>query len=197
MTPPGTARTVVLVEGVSDAQAVEAAAEGRGLDLSACRTAVVPVGGATNLPRAVEAYGPHGRKLRLAGLCDEREEPWAVQALERGGLGRELDRAGLERLGFFVCVDDLEDELVRALGPDAVQRVIAAQGELGSFRTLQKQAAQRDRPVERQLCRFFGSGSGRKTRYARLLVEALPPDALPRPLARLVDVLDGTAERPA
>ena len=48
--------------------------------------------------------------------------------------------------------------------------------------TLQKQPAQRDRPHDAQLRRFFGSGSGRKIRYARLLVEALDLDNVPRPL---------------
>ena len=38
--------------------------------------------------------------------------------------------AELERLGFFVCVADLEDELVRAVGPEGVEAVIAGEGEL-------------------------------------------------------------------
>ena len=52
----------------------------------------------------------------------------------------------MEALGFFVCEADLEDELIRALGPDAVEAVVEAHGELGSFRTLQKQPAWRGRP---------------------------------------------------
>jgi hypothetical protein len=51
-------------------------------------------------------------------------------------------RAGLERLGFFVCVDDLEDELIRA-GPAQVTEVFAAHGDLGAFRTIQRQPAWR------------------------------------------------------
>jgi len=58
---------------------------------------------------------------------------------------------------------------------------------LGSFRTLQKQPAWRDEPVEEQLRRFLGSGGSRKIRYARLLVEALEPDAAPRPLQLVLE----------
>ena len=86
---------------------------------------------------------------------------------------RDLTRAEMERLGFFVCVADLEEELIRALGVTAVEDVVDAQGDLGAFRSLQRQPPWRDRPPEEQLRRFFGSGSGRKIRYARLLVEAL------------------------
>jgi hypothetical protein len=83
----------------------------------------------------------------------------------------------------FVCEPDLEAELVRALGATAVEAVIAAQGELDSFRRLQRQPAQRVRSVEAQLTRFFGGRSGNKARYARLLAEALPPSRIPAPLA--------------
>ena len=76
-------------------------------------------------------------------------------------------------VGFFVCVADLEDELIRALGTDAVEEVIAAEGEIGSFRTLQKQPAHGASPSRPQLRRFMGTTSGRKLHYARVLVEAL------------------------
>jgi hypothetical protein len=67
-----------------------------------------------------------------------------------------------------------------------VQRVVAAQGELGSFRTFQRQPAQRGRTPEQQLRRFMGTRSGRKIRYGRLLVEALDLAAVPRPLERVL-----------
>jgi hypothetical protein len=88
----------------------------------------------------------------------------------------------MERLGFYVCVADLEDELIRALGAAAVEQVVDAQGELGSFRTLQKQSAWQGRSTEEQLRRFMGSGARRKIRYGRLLVEALDLSQVPRPL---------------
>src|SRR6185437_3672211 len=156
---------VILVEGVSDQRAVEALAARRGRDLELERVGVVPIGGAQAIDRTLRRFDPGGSGVRLAGLVDAGEVAHYRRALERAGLG-----AGLERLGFYVCDADLEDELIRALGPAEVERVVAAQGELGSFRTLQKQAPWRDRPPEEQLRRFMGSGGSRKIRYARLLV---------------------------
>jgi hypothetical protein len=60
--------------------------------------------------------------------------------------------------------------------------VIDAQGDLGRFRTLQKQPEWRGRPAKEQLRRFMGSGGRRKIRYARLIVDALDLTQIPRPL---------------
>jgi hypothetical protein len=176
------ARAVVLVEGASDRVALEALAERRGRNLAAERVAVVPIGGAQAIGRFLSRLGPQGLDVRLAGLCDAAEEGDYRRGLERAGLGSRLGRADMERLGFYVCVADLEDELIRALGPDSVAKVVEAQGDLGSFRTLQKQPAWRGRPEEEQLRRFMGSGGSRKIRYARLLVDALDLSRVPRPL---------------
>ena len=180
-------RAAVLVEGTSDEQAVEALARRRGRDLLAEGVAVVPIGGATNIGRFLDALGPAGLDLQLAGLCDAAEEGYFQRGLERAGLGSGLTRAAMESLGFYVCVDDLEDELIRALGVAAVERVVDAQGDLGSFRILQKQPAQRGRPSHAQLQRFLGTRSGRKTSYGRLLVDALDLAQMPRPLDRVLD----------
>jgi hypothetical protein len=94
-------------------------------------------------------------------------------------MGTRLTRGDMEGLGFYVCVTDLEDELVRALGSAAVQQIVEAQGELGSFRTFQKQPAKRGLPLEEQLWRFMWN---RKIRYAPLLVDALDLGRVPRPL---------------
>ena len=109
-----------------------------------------------------------------------------VRALERAGFGEQLTRLDLERHGFYVCDADLEDELIRALGSPAVEEVLAANGDLNPFRTFQKQPAWRGRPAERQLRRFMGSADSRKLRYARLLVDALPLDRVPRPLVEVL-----------
>jgi hypothetical protein len=169
---------VILVEGASDRAAVEALALRLGRDLAVEGTEVVPLGGAQAIGRALAQFAG----VRLGGLCDAGEERDFRRALERAGLGEDLDRGGMEALGFFVCDADLEEELIRALGAERVLEVVDAQGELGSFRTLQKQPEWRGRPVEEQLRRFFGSGGSRKIVYARLLVEALEPDRVPRPL---------------
>jgi hypothetical protein len=86
--------------------------------------------------------------------------------LERGGLGPVRSRAEMEALGFYVCTADLEDELIRAAGAAAVERIISDQGELGSFRTFQQQPAQRRQTAGQQLHRFLGTRSGRKSQYA-------------------------------
>jgi hypothetical protein len=179
-------RTVVLVEGVSDQVALEAVAARRGRDLAAERVAVVPMGGARNIRHFLERFGPRGLDLRLAGLCDAGEEGDFRRGLEWAGLGSDLGRADLEARGFFVCVADLEDELIRCLGAAAVERVVEAQGEGGSFRTFQRQPAWRGRSPQEQLRRFIGTHSGRKARYARLLAGALDPASVPRPLDRLL-----------
>ena len=180
------ARSIVLVEGVSDRHALEALAERRGRNLGAERVSIVPMGGAQAIGSFLDLYGPGGLDLRLAGLCDAAEERDFRRGLERAGFGTNLTRAEMERLGFYVCIADLEDELIRALGPDSVEQVVEAQGELGSFRTLQKQPAWRGHPLDEQLRRFMGSGGRRKIRYARLLVEALDLSRMPRPLDRVL-----------
>jgi hypothetical protein len=177
-----TPRAVVLVEGVSDVRALQALAERRGRKLETEGVAVVPMGGAQAIGRFLGRFGPQGLDVRLAGLCDAGEERDFRRGLERAGLGADLTRAGMERLGFYVCDADLEDELIRALGAKAVLEVVEAQGDLGPFRTLQKQPAWNGRAVEEQLRRFMGSGGRRKIRYARLLVDALDPMQVPRPL---------------
>lgn len=167
------AATAVLVEGISDQIAVETAAARRGRDLWAERIVVVPIGGAHAIARFLTSLRTG---MRLAGLCDLHEE--------------EIFRRGLrdvEHVGFFVCVDDLEDELIRSVGTADVEALFTSQGDLGSFRSLRSQPAWRGRALDAQMRRFLGSGARRKSRYARLLVEAaVDRDALPRPLDALL-----------
>ena len=179
-------RAVVLVEGVSDQLALEALAGRRGRDLGAERISVVPIGGATNIRRFLELFGPSGHNVKLAGLCDAAEERDFRRGLGRAGLGSNLTRAEMEALGFFVCVDDLEDELIRSLGTARVEQLIEAQGELRAFRTFQKQAAQQGRTTAAQLRRFMGTRGGRKIQYAPLLVDAVDLRRVPRPLDRVL-----------
>ena len=175
------ARAIVLVEGRSDQIALETLARRRGRDLEREGVLIVPMGGAHAVGRYLARFGPRGAGTRLAGLCDAGEEELFRSGLERAGPGTRLTRPDMERLGFHVCVEDLEDELIRAVGADAVMDVIRTRGELGPFRTLGKQPGWRERPVEERLRRFLGNAS-RKIEYAPLLVEALDPRAIPRPL---------------
>lgn len=184
-------RTVVLLEGRSDRAAVHALAVASGVDLARRGVAVVAMGGVTNVGRHLGRYGVAGAGLRVAGLCDEAEVPVVARALAAHGYaGDGLD--GIDALaaaGFQVCVADLEDELVRAVGVARFERVVAEQGELRALRSMQQQPAQRDRPVTAQLRRWLGSGGSRKVRYAELLVQALEPDRAPAPLRALLDSL--------
>ena len=175
-------RAVVLVEGASDRVALQELAQRRGRRLDAGGVVVVAMGGATNIGRYLDLFGPAGLGVRLAGLCDAAEEGCFRRALERAGLGCGLSRAGMEALGFYVCDADLEDELIRCLGAAAVEQIIESQGELGSLRTLRQQPAQQGRTTQDLLRRFMGTRSGRKSHYARLLAGALDLTRVPRPL---------------
>ena len=180
-------KKVVFVEGVSDQAALEALAGRHGRVLESEGVSVVRIGGAHAIGRFLADLEPERRAgLGLAGLCDAGEEGVFRRALERAGLGSGLTRAGMERLGFYTCVDDLEDELIRSLGTRGVEAVLEAESDLASFRMFQQQPAQRGRDPRAQLRRFLGTRSGRKAHYARVLVEALELDRAPRPLAGLL-----------
>jgi hypothetical protein len=173
----------VLVEGVSDKVALETLALRRGRNLAAEGVSVLPIGGAQAVGRFLTRYGPRGSNVELAGLCDAAEEGAFGRALERAGFGVDLGRAEMERLGFYVCERDLEDELIRSLGPPVVEEVLAAHGKLGSFRTYQKQPAHRARTTEEQMRGFLTNW---KIRFAAPLVEALDLSRVPRPLDRVL-----------
>ena len=151
----------VLVEGVTDRIALEAVARRLGLGLDGIE--IVPIGGAQAIRRAAAQYDGD----RVAGLCDAGEERYFRRVLGDAT---------------HVCRVDLEDELIRALGAERVQEVVAAQGELDTFRNFQNQLYWRGRPVESQLRRWLQNG-GRRHRYPPHLVEAMEPAEIPRPLA--------------
>jgi hypothetical protein len=180
-------QTVVLVEGESDRTAVETLALRCGRDLAAEGVQVIAIGGATNIRSYLRRYRPDAASpVKVAGLCDEGEAAGYARALSAVEGVAINNRAEMEARGFFVCCADLEDELIRALGTDAVIAVLDAQGELKAFRALQKQPAQRERALEAQLHRFMGAKSRRKARYARALVDALDLGQVPGPLACLL-----------
>lgn len=180
-------RAVVLVEGVSDRAALEVLARRRGLDPARDGVRLVVMDGITNLGRFLRRYGPAAAGgVLVAGLYDAAEERVVRRALERAGLEPAPGAPGLEALGFFGCSGDLEDELIRALGPEAVVRLVEAEGQLRSFHRLQQQPAQRERSLHDQLRRLMGGRSGGKERYAAVMAAAVPPDRVPRPLAAVL-----------
>ncbi|MEV4945595.1 TOPRIM nucleotidyl transferase/hydrolase domain-containing protein [Streptomyces sp. NPDC053755] len=173
-------RTVVLLEGPSDAAAVDALAVSRGRDLAAEGISVLPMGGAMSVGRFAPLLGPSGLGLRLIGLCDEAERPYYARGWERAG----------EAQGeFFVCAADLEDELIRALGVSRVEELVRAEGDRRALRTFLRQPAQSGRTDQQRLRRFFGTKKGRKIRYGHVLVEALDQDRVPAPLDDLFAAL--------
>ncbi|WP_041820699.1 TOPRIM nucleotidyl transferase/hydrolase domain-containing protein [Streptomyces davaonensis] len=170
-------RTVVLLEGLSDVAALQALTARQGRDLAAEGVYVVSMGGAMNVGRYAGVLGRTGLGLELAGLCDERERPY---------FDRAFDRASAPLRNVFVCVADLEDEFIRALGEARVEEIIQAEGEARAWQTFARQPAQHGRSRQQQLRRFLGTKKGRKIRYGTLLVEAVDLDEVPAPLDDLL-----------
>jgi hypothetical protein len=128
------------------------------------------MGGAHAIGRYVGRFATE----RVAALCDAGER-------------HVFRRAGVPDDALFVCDADLEDELLRAYGDEAVEALLGEHGDLKPFRTFQRQPAWRGRPLDAQLRRFLCSSDGRKLRYTPILVHALEPDRVPAPLAGVLD----------
>ncbi|MFJ7263176.1 TOPRIM nucleotidyl transferase/hydrolase domain-containing protein [Streptomyces globosus] len=176
----GGVRTAVLVEGRSDLAALEALAARFGRTLEAEGVCVVPMGGAMNVGRHAGRLGPPGLGLRLTGLCDARERPFYDRAFARAGAPAE---------GVFVCVADLEEELIRVLGVPKVEEIVETEGDLTPWRTFTRQPAQAGRSSQDLMRRFLGTKKGRKIRYGHLLAAALDPGRVPDPLDALFSAL--------
>ena len=148
---------VIAVEGTSDRTVLLAIARRLGIPLDG--VTIEPIGGAHGVRRFVAGLGS---EVHVRGLCDEREAPLFRRVLD----------------DVYVCVPDLEAELIRALGPERVVELVD-----DSFRTLQRQPFHRDRPLDAQLHRWLRSISTRSPRYLPLFVDALDLDRIPAPLA--------------
>lgn len=156
---------MALVEGVSDQIALDTLATLRGLDLLGARIAVVPIGGAQAVARFVREH----TAVPTVAMCDAAEYEWFARVLPSDLIA--------------VCRADLEDELIRGLGVDAVLAVLEANGDRRRYTTLTKQAAWQGRDPGQQLRRFVGAGARRKLRYARALVNAaVAVDRVPAPI---------------
>lgn len=181
-----TLNSVVLVEGNSDRVALLALASRLGRDLASARVEIAVMNGITNTRTFAQRYGPQGLGVGLAGLYDAPDEAKLRRGLLASGLPA-VEAEDLPALGFFKCTDDLEDELLRALGVEAAEAVIEAAGESHSLRLLTGMPAQREWTRQQVLKRFLSSKSGRKALYAGLFVDALPLDRAPEPLVALLD----------
>jgi hypothetical protein len=150
---------VIAVEGSSDKVVLERISRRLGRDLAAEGIRIEAIGGAHAIRRFVAELGSD---VTVRGLCDENEEHLFRRVLE----------------DVYVCVPDIEGELIRALGVERMLEIV----DRDSFATLQRQPAQRGRPVELQLHRWLRSISGRYHRYLPILVDALEPERVPAPL---------------
>lgn len=185
----GHARLVILVEGPSDVASLRALVAARGLDQTRHAFELLSMGGVTNARHHLARLAQETPESTVAGLYDAAEERFVARALQDQGLAIE-SREDLERHGFFVCDRDLEEEIIRALGPEAVEDVLSELRLIDRFRTFQRQPEWRGRPVSEQLRRFAGVASGRKTLLAGELTGRLTPANTPRPLAGLVDLIE-------
>lgn len=174
--PPPGSRVVVLVEGESDAVVVRGLTQRYRLDVT-----VVAMGGITNVRQHVARCREDRLDVVLVGVCDEQER-------------RFMEKVEPPLEGIFVCERDLEDELIRAVGPERVLGLLDGLGDLGRFRTFQDQPEWRGQPLHDQLRRFAGTRSGRKAAFAGRLAAELEDDSMPVPLARLLERLHSESQ---
>ncbi len=167
------ADVVVLVEGHSDVAALEVLAEAHGVR---DRLDLVAMGGVTNIRHHLGTLATERPDAVVLGVCDAGERRYLEHA---DGLA-----------GVFVCDRDLEDELIRAVGPDQIVELLAELGELRRFRTFQDQPEWRGRDLGDQLHRFAGTRSGRKAIFARRVAQAVEATGMPQPLAALFAAID-------
>jgi len=183
-------RTIVVVEGVTDQLALTLAAQRTGRDLRAEGVTVVPIHGAHAIGRFLRQLAADNPGARLAGLYDEGEQEVIRTALQRAGYGSNLDSQSLERVGFFACVADLEDELIRAAGDSHIAGLIEQAGDSQPWHRFRSQHAWRSRPPDQQFHRFIRSVSERNSRYIRAILDTIELSRLPRPLRMLLDYVE-------
>ena len=183
-------RAIVLVEGVTDELALTLAARRLGRDLGAEGVSIVPTNGAHAISRFLRQLAAEKPGAKLAGLYDTGEEEVIRAALERASYGPNLDRSRLEGFGFFACIVDLEDELIRAAGETNLAKLIEREGDAQPWHAFRQQHACHGRPMDQQFRRFIRSVSERNSRYIRVLVESIDPPRLPRPLRLLLDYVE-------
>ncbi len=181
------ASAVILVEGASDQVALESLARRQGRDLIALGVTVVAMGGAQAVWKNMEKIVRLDAATRITGLCDSAEAMHYERALRRVGLAPASGAIDLSDYGVFVCTEDLEDELIRALDQTDIEALLAGTGDLRSFRTMQKQPQWLGRPFNAQMRRWIGAGSQRKGRYAQLMTDHVALGRVPAPLLNVLD----------
>jgi len=176
-------RKVVLVEGYSDRVAILRLAMRLGRDLDAEGVTVISLDGGAGITSHLQLFGKKGLALEILGLCDEDKEAHWQRELQKAQVPA-ADRATMKASGFFVCVKDLEQELIRALGLAEVQAVIAQEGQAVAFTSFSSQPAHIGKPVDEQLRAFLHRDN---TTWVIPLVNALDLKAIPGPLHDLIN----------
>lgn len=88
------AAALLVVEGITDQIALAAITAVRGPDLDASAVLIAPIGGAHAIGRVLTQVLTERPGLRIAGLCDRREEPVFRRALAAAGIGTPLAPGG-------------------------------------------------------------------------------------------------------
>src|SRR4030095_2975765 len=148
-------RTLVLVEGDSDAGAVRALADLIGCDLASHHIEILSTGGVTNFAQVLADFirsHPTSEFCGMYDVADARHVPRAPAAAGTPIAPHE----SIESVRFSACVADLEDELIRALGVEAIERLLDAHAELTSFRRFQAMPQHPHAHAPRQLQRILG-----------------------------------------
>jgi hypothetical protein len=156
-------RLVIAVEGASDKVVLESISRRLGRDLATEGVTIEAIGGAHAIRRFVAELGSD---VAVRGLCDQKEQHLFRRVLN----------------DVYVCLPDLEGELIRALGVERMLEII----DRNSFATMRREPAQRDRPIELQLHRWLRSSSSRYHRYLPVLADALDLDRVPAPLLEVL-----------
>jgi hypothetical protein len=99
-------------------------------------------------------FGPTGLALPLCGLCDSDHLSEWSKVLEGAGLGTRLSQAAMEAIGFFVCVRDLEDELIKALGEATVIQIIDQNGDTPAWKVFCQQPNNKSLPKRSSFTHF-------------------------------------------
>jgi hypothetical protein len=150
---------VIAVEGVSDKVVLETISRRLGRDLAAEGIRIQAIGGAHAIRRFVAELGSD---VTVRGLCDENEQHLFRRVLD----------------AVFVCVPDLEGELIRAIGLERVLELVDTE----AFAKMRRQPAHRETPLEKALHRWLRSSSSRFHRYLPVLIDAVELDRVPAPL---------------
>ena len=121
MIEPLVSRSLILVEGPSDAIITRAVATLRGIDLDREDITVVALGSACDFPNAYKLFGPDGFNIKVTSVVDRREAHYPASALG-------VDEGELDAHDVIVCDPDLEHVYVSALGQARVVQLLLESG---------------------------------------------------------------------